>query len=192
MSEQDTATPVTNQGEADTQRSETAKQARMDPQGPVPSVEELTQSLEEWQAKADGYLNELLRTRAEAENVRKRAQRDVENAHKYGQERLVGEMLPVKDSMELGLSAAQTAADADSIREGLELTLKMFNAALEKIGVKEVNPVGEKFNPELHQAMSMQEADAEPGSVLTVVQKGYQLNDRLVRPAMVIVAKGRD
>ena len=191
MSEQETATPVTNQGEADSRRPETAKQARIDQQGPAPSVEELTQSLEEWQAKADGYLNELLRTRAEAENVRKRAQRDVENAHKYGQDRLVGEMLPVKDSMELGLTAAQTAGEAASIREGLELTLKMFNAALEKFGVKEVNPVGEKFNPELHQAMSMQEADAEPGSVLTVVQKGYQLNDRLVRPAMVIVAKAK-
>jgi molecular chaperone GrpE len=191
VSDQETATPAANQAATDGQRPDTAKQAQSEQQA-APSVEELSQSLQEWQAKADGYLNELLRTRAEAENVRKRAQRDVENAHKYGQDRLVSEMLPVKDSMELGLSAAETATDVTSIREGLELTLKMFNTALEKIGVTEVNPVGEKFNPELHQAMSMQEADAEPGSVLTVVQKGYQLNDRLVRPAMVIVAKAKN
>jgi len=190
VSDQETATPAANQGDTDGQRPDTAKQAQPEQQA-APSVEELSQSLQEWQAKADGYLNDLMRTRAEAENVRKRAQRDVENAHKYGQDRLVSEMLPVKDSMELGLSAAETATDVASIREGLELTLKMFNTALEKIGVTEVNPVGEKFNPELHQAMSMQEADAEPGTVLTVVQKGYQLNDRLVRPAMVIVAKAK-
>ena len=192
MSEQETAAAMTGGDDAQARQPETAKQARTDEQGPAPTVEELTRSLEEWQAKADGYLNELLRTRAEAENVRKRAQRDVENAHKYGQERLVGEMLPVKDSLELGLSAAQTSGDATSIREGLELTLKMFDAALEKAGVTELNPVGEKFDPEWHQAMSMQVSDAEPGSVLTVMQKGYRLNDRLVRPAMVIVAKAKD
>ena len=100
-------------------------------------------------------------------------------------------LLPVKDSIELGLSAADdTVADADKLREGLELTLKLFNTASEKFGLAELNPEGESFDPEYHQAMSMQEvAGVESGSIITVVQKGYILNDRLLRPAMVIVAK---
>ena len=115
--------------------------------------------------------------------------RCVENAHKYGQDRFITGMLPVKDSMDLGVSAAQNATDIATLREGMELTLKAFSQALEKLGVKEVNPEGEKFNPDLHQAISMQESEAEPNTVLTVVQKGYQLHDRLIRPALVIVAK---
>ena len=154
-----------------------------------PTVEELMQKLETLQAKADGYLNDLLRARAEVENLRKRTARDVENAHKYGQDRFITGMLPVKDSMDLGVSAAQNATDIATLREGMELTLKAFSQALEKLGVKEVNPEGEKFNPDLHQAISMQESEAEPNTVLTVVQKGYQLHDRLIRPALVIVAK---
>jgi molecular chaperone GrpE len=97
-------------------------------------------------------------------------------------------MLPVKDSMDLGLSAAQNATDVTTLREGMELTLKAFNQALERLGVAEVNPAGEKFNPELHQAISMQASDAEPNTVITVVQKGYRLHERLLRPALVIVA----
>lgn len=157
-----------------------------------PSVEELMQKLETLQGKADGYLNDLKRARAEAENVRKRSARDVENAHKYGQEKFIVEMLPVKDSMDLGLAAAESATDIESLREGMALTRKAFTQALEKMGVTEVDPLGEKFNPELHQAISVQPADAEPNTVLTVVQKGYCLHDRLLRPALVIVAGSKN
>jgi molecular chaperone GrpE len=152
-------------------------------------TENLTRELEEWRTRADGYRNDMLRLQAEMDNLRKRTQRDIENAHKYGQERLIQELLPVKDSMELGLTAAHTATEAATLRAGMELTLKLFNTALEKLNVVEVNPVGEKFNPDLHQAISTQEADAESGTVLNVVQKGYTLNGRLLRPAMVVVAR---
>ncbi len=155
-----------------------------------PGVEELMARLEDMQAKVDGHFNDLLRARAEAENLRKRTARDVENAHKYGQERFIIEMLPVKDSMELGLSAANNASEVATLREGMELTLKSFNQALAKLGISELDPVGEKFDPELHQAISVQESDAEPNTVLTVVQKGYRLHGRLIRPALVIVARG--
>jgi molecular chaperone GrpE len=150
--------------------------------------EALQQQLEALQVKADGYLNDMMRARADAENLRKRTLRDIENAHKYGQEKFITEMLPVKDSMDLGLTAAETATDIKTLREGMALTLKAFNQALEKLGVSELNPEGEKFNPELHQAISMQPAEAEPNTVVTVVQKGYQLHGRLIRPALVIVA----
>lgn len=155
------------------------------------SIEDLARGLEESRTRAEGYRNDTLRLRAEMDNLRKRTQRDIENAHKYGQERLIQELLPVKDSMELGLTAAHTATEAATLRAGMELTLKLFNTALEKLNVAEVNPAGEKFNPDLHQAISMQEADAEPGTVLSVVQKGYTLNGRLLRPAMVVVARAK-
>lgn len=155
-----------------------------------PGVDELMARLEDVQAKADGHFNDLLRARAEAENLRKRTARDVENAHKYGQERFIIEMLPVKDSMELGLSAANNASEVATLREGMELTLKSFNQALAKLGISVLDPLGEKFDPELHQAISVQESDAEPNTVLTVVQKGYRLHGRLIRPALVIVARG--
>jgi len=147
--------------------------------------------LEDARAKADEHWDELLRAKAELENMRRRAQRDVENAHKYALDKFIQEILPVKDSLELGL-AAIGGEDEESAkhREGIDLTLKMFGSVMEKFGVKELDPTGEAFNPEHHQAMSMQEsAEADPNTVLTVVQKGYLLNDRLVRPAMVIVSK---
>jgi molecular chaperone GrpE len=155
-----------------------------------PSIQELTESLEQARCKIEEYWNDLLRARAELDNVRKRAARDVANAHKYALERFITELLPVKDSLELGLAAAVQSTDVKSLREGIELTLKILSAALAKIGVEAIEPSAEKFNPELHQAMTMQESkEAEPGTVLSVVQKGYLLNDRLIRPAMVIVAK---
>ncbi len=156
------------------------------------SHEQLLLTLEDAQAKADQYWNQLLLARAEVENSRRRSERDVENAHKYGLEKLVRELLPVKDSLELGLAAAGEGAEFEKLREGMELTLKMLGTALAKFGVEEVNPQGEKFNPERHQAMAMQDsAAAEPNTVLTVYQKGYLLNDRLIRPAMVVVAGAR-
>ena len=157
---------------------------------PALSVEELVNRLEAARKKADDHWEALLRNKAEMENLRKRSARDVENAHKYGLERFAAELLPVKDSMEMGLGAAGDEAGVEQIREGMELTLKMFNGVLEKFGVEEISPHGEAFNPEYHQAMSMQEdPNFTAGTVLTVVQKGLSLNGRLVRPAMVIVAK---
>jgi len=154
------------------------------------SREELLLTLQDAQAKADEHWNQLLRAKAELENYQRRAERDLENAHRYGLEKIAKELLPIKDSMELGLAAADGfGGDSAKVKEGIELTLKMFNTLLDKIGISEINPVGEKFNPEFHQAMSMQEvADKEPNTVLTVYQKGYLLHDRLIRPAMVVVS----
>jgi len=154
------------------------------------SNEELQLTLQDAQTKADEYWNQLLRANAELENYKRRAERDLENAHKYGLEKVAKELLPIKDSMELGLAAAEgVGEDSIKVREGIELTLKMFNTLLEKIGITEIDPQGERFNPEFHQAMSMQAAaEKEPNTVLTVYQKGYLLNGRLIRPAMVVVS----
>ena len=150
---------------------------------------DLEMELAEARDEAASHFDDFLRARAELENLHKRAARDIENAHKYGLERFMTELLPVMDSVELGLSVAD-GADAEKLREGLELTLKLFDAASEKFGLREVNPEGQSFDPEYHQAMSMQDAaGVAPGTVITVVQKGYVLNERLLRPAMVIVAK---
>jgi len=153
--------------------------------------EDLARMLEDVRSRADQNWEALLRTRAELENLRRRAERDVENAHKYALERFTGDLLPVKDSLEMGLAAAPEAnPELARVREGLELTLKMLSNVFEKYGISEVNPLGEKFDPERHQAMSVQDASgAQPGTVTLVVQKGYLLNQRLVRPAMVMVAR---
>ena len=159
-------------------------------QADAPSIEELERALEEARVEAQTHRDTSLRARAELENVRRRAERDVANAHRYGLERFVNEFLPVRDSLELGVSAAGDDADAARVREGMELTLKLMTSAFEKLGIEEVDPVGQPFDPELHQAMTMQDGEGrEPGTVLTVVQKGYRLNERLVRPALVVVAK---
>jgi len=143
--------------------------------------------LEELQAKADENWQRYLRASAEVENVRKRAGRDVENAHKFALERFGKELLGVKDTLEMGLAIEN--ASADSLLEGSNATLKLLATTLERFGIIEVDPAGEPFDPEFHEAISMQPSDdVEPGSVATVVQKGYTLNGRLLRPAMVIVA----
>lgn len=157
---------------------------------PPQSHEELLLTLQDAQAKADEHWNQLLMARADLSNAQRRAERELANAHKYGVEKLALELIPVKDSMELGLTAITDGDTQDQVREGMELTLQMFSGVLDKFGVKEVSPQGEKFNPEFHQAMSSQEtADFEPNTVMTVFQKGYVLNDRLIRPAMVVVSK---
>ena len=143
------------------------------------------------EARAQENWDQLLRARAEQENLRRRTERELENAHKYALERFAQELLPVRDSLEMGLAAAGAeAAQSEKLREGTELTLKMLVNAMDKFGIKEINPLNEPFNPDLHQAMAMQEsAKAAPNTVITVMQKGYLLNDRLIRPAMVMVAK---
>lgn len=151
---------------------------------------ELHLQLEDARNKADEHWNQVLRLQAELENGRRRAKRDVENAHKYALERFAQDLLPVRDSLELALAAIGPDSALDQLREGTELTLKMLTQAMEKYGIKEVNPLGQPFNPEQHQAMSVQEsAEVAPNCVLAVMQKGYTLNDRLVRPALVVVAK---
>lgn len=132
-----------------------------------------------------------LRTKAEQENIQRRASQDVENAHKYALGKFVQELLPVADSLELGLNAAQgSEASIIKLREGVELTLKMLQDVFEKFGVKALYPVNEVFDPQMHQAMSIQEsADMAPNTVMAVFQKGYMLNERLIRPAMVVVSK---
>lgn len=153
-------------------------------------IDSLMNQLEKEKELAQTNLDLALRVQAEMDNLRKRTARDVENAHKYALERFVNELLPIMDSMELGMSAAESAENIDDLREGMTLTMKMFSAAMEKFNVKTLEPQGEKFNPEQHEAVSMQEIDgAESGTVVTVMQKGYELNGRLVRPAMVVVAK---
>jgi len=128
-----------------------------------------------------------MRALAEMENIRKRASRDIEQAHKYAVDRFANDLVGVKDSLELGLLAA---GDAATLRAGTEATLKLLSKAFEKAGLIEIEPLGEPFNPELHEAMAMQpSAEHVPDSVLQVVQKGYQLNGRLLRPARVIVAR---
>jgi molecular chaperone GrpE len=144
--------------------------------------------LERAEAKAAENWERYLRTAAELENVRKRAARDVENAHRFALERFSRELLAVRDSFEMALAAADNAS-VESLLEGSEATLKVLISTMQQFGIEELNPAGEPFDPEFHEAISMQPSDdVEPGSVVTVVQKGYSLNGRLLRPAMVIVA----
>lgn len=140
------------------------------------------------QDKVDEYWDKYLRAVAELDNVRKRAAKDVENARKFALERFASELLPVRDSLEMGLASADQA-DAAHLREGSVATLKQLVATLERFGVSELDPQGEPFDPALHEAMMMQpSAGVEPGTVVTVFQKGYLLNGRLLRPARVVVA----
>lgn len=140
------------------------------------------------EARATEHKDLYMRALAEIDNVRKRAARDVEQAHKFGLDRFANDLIGVKDSLELGL--ASTAGGADALREGTEATLKLLSKAFERAGVTEIDPRGEAFNPQLHEAMAMQPStEALPDTVLQVVQKGYQLNGRLLRPARVIVAR---
>jgi molecular chaperone GrpE len=144
--------------------------------------------LEAERRRADENWEKYLRAVAELENFRKRAARDLENTRKYAIERFAGELLGVADSLEMGIAAGE-AADAASLLEGKQATLKQLRKVLGDFGVEEIDPVGERFDPDYHEAMTLQpSAEAEPGSVLTVVQKGYRINSRLLRPARVIVA----
>mgnify|MGYP003572510866 FL=1 len=159
--------------------------------GVTQDPEELHALLTDARSKADQHWDQCLRLQADMENLRKRNERDLANAHKFALEKFANALLPVKDSLEMGLLAAVENADVDKLVEGSELTLKMLASAMEKFNINEINPLNEKFNPEYHEAMSMQERDdVEPNTVVTVVQKGYTLNDRLIRPAMVIVSRG--
>ena len=156
------------------------------------SDEHLQQQLAEAEAKAKEHWDQLLRVKAEQENLRRRHEREVENAHKYALERFAQDLLPVIDSLEMGAEAAASeGATLEKVREGTELTLKMLLSTMERFGIQAVHPEGEPFNPEYHQAMSMLESpEHAANTVMNVMQKGYTLNERLIRPAMVVVSKG--
>ena len=153
-----------------------------------PGYIELQQKLTETEGKANQYWERLLRVQAETDNALRRAERDVAMAHKYALEKFVSELLPIIDSLERAVSIQ--GDDSSSVIEGVNMTLQMFYTALEKFGVAKVDPLSQPFNPEHHQAISTHEAkDVPAGTVLNVLQKGYLLNNRLIRPALVVVAK---
>lgn len=157
--------------------------------GGAEELETLRTALATAEENARAQRDQYLRAVAELDNVRKRAERDIENAHRYALERFVLELLPVRDSIELALhSGAQ--ADAQSVRDGQASTLKLLQRAFEKFSIRQIDPLGERFDPERHEAVLAQESsEREPDTVMQVVQSGYELNGRLVRPARVIVAK---
>lgn len=156
------------------------------------SLDELQAQLAQAQQKLDEQRDSVLRAQAEVQNVRRRAERDVEHAHKFALEKFAGDLLPVVDSLERALQSVGSDDEAaKATREGVELTLKMLLDAMARYGVQQLNPVGEAFDPQQHEAMSMQpSADVPANAVVAVLQKGYSLNGRLVRPAMVIVSAG--
>jgi molecular chaperone GrpE len=155
------------------------------------SGEELVTRVQVLEEQLAAAQDQSLRVAADLQNVRRRAEQDVEKAHKFALEKFAGDLLPIVDSLERGLDLSNP--DDESIRpmrEGIELTLKMFNDTLKRYQLEAIDPHGQPFNAEHHQAMAMQESvDVEPNSVLKVFQKGYQLNGRLLRPAMVVVSK---
>ncbi|WP_024297082.1 nucleotide exchange factor GrpE [Methylomicrobium lacus] len=156
-----------------------------------PTVEALQAKLAEAEKKAQENWDKAVRTVAEMDNLRKRTQRDLESAHKFALENFAKALLPVLDSLVLGLQAATgDSPEVQKFREGSELTLKQFEAAFDKFHIEAIDPLGQPFNAEQHQAMMVQEIEgAAPNSVVNVFQKGYSLNGRLLRPAMVVVAK---
>ena len=157
----------------------------------VSSVEDLARQLAETGLKAQDNWDRLVRAQAELENFKRRTEKDLQNAHKYALEKFAKELLAVMDSLELGIQASTSnQPDVEKLREGMELTLKHLEAAFEKFGILVIDPLGEKFNPDLHQAMAAYPVEnAEPNTVVKVFQKGYSLNDRLLRPAMVVIAQ---
>lgn len=151
------------------------------------SIESLQAELEEAKAKANDNWDKALRIQAEMDNLRKRSEKQVEDAHKYAVKKFVEELLPVADSLEMGYAVD---GEVEQIREGIGLTMNVLKSAMEKFSVVSVDPLGEKFNPEFHQAMAMQPSEEyENDHVSAVMQKGYTLSGRLVRPAMVMVVK---
>jgi len=157
------------------------------------TLEQALERLEDAEEAAGKAKGDLLRVQAEMQNLRRRSEQDIEKAHKYGQEKFSIELLSVMDNLERALDAASQQEDeaVKAIYEGVDLTLKSFTDCFSKFDIESVDPLGEPFDPQLHQAMSMQEApDAEPNTVISVMQKGYTLHGRVIRPAMVMVAKG--
>ena len=150
----------------------------------MPSLQEM---LQEAERKAQEHYDAWMYAKAETENIRRRGHEEADKARKFAVENFSSELLAVKDALEMSLAAEN--ASIESLKSGVELTLKQLATVFEKFKIAEINPLGEKFDPHKHQAMAMVEADAEPNTVVLVMQKGYQLNERILRPALVSVAK---
>ena len=148
---------------------------------------ELEAKLAETRAEVDKLREDWLRAKADTENVRRRGQEDVLKAHRFGLEGFAGALLAVKDSLDAALTVENTSIE--SFKEGVELTARQLNAVFEKFGIREIDPLGQKFDPHMHQAISQVESGEEPNTVVAVLQKGYLLNDRVLRPALVVVSK---
>ena len=189
MSEEDKQPKGVNQEdiETDESESESASEVTDESQETPESLKEL---LEAALSEAEKHRESWLRAKAESENIRKRAEMDVAGAHKYALERFSTDLLVVKDSLEAALQS--DGSSADTLRDGVELTLKQLSKVFDSFGIKEINPEGEILDPHKHQAMSTVDSDAETNTVVSVFQKGYTLNDRLIRPAMVSVAKNKN
>jgi molecular chaperone GrpE len=153
----------------------------------MPSMEEMLQAAE---LKAQEHYDAWMYAKAEGENIRRRAAEDVSKAQKFAVERFSNEMLAVMDSLQAGMSV-QTE-NIESFKSGMELTMKQLSSVFDKFNIKEINPVGEKLDPHKHQAIGMIESEQEANTVVSVMQKGYSLNDRVMRPALVMVSKGKD
>ncbi len=175
------------------ENAEQAEEPAVEPEAATGAAED-----KDWKAEAEKLAEEVaalkdqaIRAQAEAQNIRRRAEQDVEKAHKFGLEKFAKELLPVIDSLEKAIEAEQAAGNETTpLREGVEMTLSMFLSGIQKFGLEQVDPVGKPFDPTLHEAMSMVDAPgAEPNTVIAAMQKGYTLSGRLVRPAMVMVAK---
>jgi molecular chaperone GrpE len=166
-----------------------AEQANNSEDNAVDSTPSLEEMLKIAELKAAEHHDAWLRAKAEGENIRRRAQEDINKANKFAVERFAGELLAVKDSLEAALANENQSAEA--MKAGVELTLRQLSSAFEKSQLNEINPMGEKFDPHKHQAISQIEADGEPNTVINVLQKGYSLYERVVRPAMVVVSKAK-
>ena len=156
-------------------------------EGADPRLADLEARLAAATAEAEKFREDWLRAKAETDNVRRRGQEDVAKAHKFGVEGFAGALLAVKDSLDAALTVENTSIE--SFKEGVEITARQLDAVLEKLAIRVVNPQGERFDPHRHQAISQVESDQEPNTVVTVLQKGYLLHDRVLRPALVTVAK---
>lgn len=153
----------------------------------MPSMEEM---LKQAELNAQEHHDAWLRAKADAENIRRRAQEDISKAQKFAVERFSNEMLAVMDSLQAGLAVQTTTVE--SFKSGMELTLKQLSSVFEKFNIKEINPVGEKFDAHKHQAIGMVDSEQDANTVVSVMQKGYTLSDRVLRPAMVMVAKSKE
>ncbi|MBU0621863.1 MAG: nucleotide exchange factor GrpE [Gammaproteobacteria bacterium] len=160
------------------------------PETPAETMPSMEEMLQEAERKAQEHYDAWMYAKAEGENIRRRAAEDVSKAQKFAVERFSGEMLAVMDSLQAGM--AVETENVESFKSGMELTLKQLSSVFEKFNIKEVNPLGEKLDPHKHQAIGMVESEQEANTVVTVMQKGYTLNDRVLRPALVMVAKGKE
>ena len=181
---------LTTAGEGEIESPQEPDTAAADPAQPAAeAASSLEDLLKKAELAAQAHQDAWLRAKAEADNIRKRAQAEIANAHKFAVENFASELLAVKDSLEAALAIDNAAAE--SIKSGVELTLKQLSSVFDRFNLAEINPVGQKFNPHHHQAIGTVESDAEPNTVVQVLQKGYLLHERVIRPALVTVAKAK-